>query len=87
MVEIDDILKNYKEIEEGVVGKGIQYSEDVEFHPPVIVGRNSFIKENTIIGPNCVIGSNCKLGCGTSIKNSIIWDNTYLGDRVNVEEV
>ena len=83
MVEIDDILKNYKEIEEGVwLERGIQYSEDVEFHPPVIVGRNSFIKENTIIGPNCVIGSNCKLGCGTSIKNSIIWDNTYLGDRV-----
>ena len=24
-------------------------------HLPVIVGRNSFIKENTIIGPNCVI--------------------------------
>ncbi len=83
LVEIDDLLKNYNEIEKGVWMEGeVIYSEGVTFQPPVIIGPNSFIKNNTSIGPNCVIGSNCKIGFATSIKNSIIWNNTYLGDNV-----
>ena len=82
-VNIDGLDNEYEEIQQGVwLGKGVKYSEDVEFYPPVLIGRNSYIRNNAIIGPSCVIGKNCKIGKQTSIKNSIIWNNNYLGNSV-----
>ncbi len=59
----------------------------------------AYVGENTIIGPNAIlkghnaIGSNCSIGGGTTVKNSILFDNvnakhlSYIGDSVIGENV
>ncbi len=83
LVKIDELQDEYEEIQKGVwLERGTRYGEGVEFRPPVLIGKNSYIRNKAVIGPYCVIGRNCKIGKETSIKNSIIWNNSYLGNRV-----
>jgi len=51
---------------------------------PVIIGANSQIGPNAYIRGATCIGSNCFVGNGAEIKNSIIYNNTYISRQCYV---
>ncbi len=52
--------------------------------PPVIIGDNPSIGEGVAIGPYTVIGRNCILKKGTTIEESILWDDISIGHNVKI---
>lgn len=61
------------------VGKDTHICDSVEIESPVWIGENVEIKKGSRIGKYSVIGSNCILDAGSSIKRSIIWNDSYVG--------
>lgn len=51
---------------------------------PVLIGSNSQIGPNAYIRGATSIGSNCYVGNGAEIKNSIIYNNTYISRQCYV---
>ncbi|RBP44151.1 sugar phosphate nucleotidyltransferase [Garciella nitratireducens] len=82
-VNLYGMQEEYKEIKKGVwVGNSVSYEENVQFISPIIIGENTYIKDGAMIGPNVVIGENSYIGENSTLKNSIIWANSYLGHKV-----
>ncbi|MCX7020078.1 MAG: sugar transferase [Candidatus Sumerlaeota bacterium] len=51
---------------------------------PVFIGRNAVISDNVrLIGP-AVIGNNAVIGRGTKIEHSIVFNNTLVGDELDL---
>ncbi len=61
------------------IGEGVKIPSSAKLIPPVYIGKNSVLGDETSIGPFTVIGDNCFIGEGTSLKKTIIWNNTRLG--------
>jgi UDP-N-acetylglucosamine diphosphorylase / glucose-1-phosphate thymidylyltransferase / UDP-N-acetylgalactosamine diphosphorylase / glucosamine-1-phosphate N-acetyltransferase / galactosamine-1-phosphate N-acetyltransferase len=51
---------------------------------PVLIGPNSQIGPNAYIRGATSIGSNCFVGNGAEVKNSIIYNNTYISRQCYV---
>ncbi len=54
--------------------------------PPVLIGSNCRIGPDVTIKGPAIIGNNVKLDRGATVEKSIIFDNTYVGKRVAVQE-
>ncbi|AIS52986.1 putative mannose-1-phosphate guanyltransferase Mpg [Thermoanaerobacter kivui] len=84
-----DILKGavdlgYKEIllKEGIMmGENVKISPNAIIIPPVIIGDNSVIEENTVVGPNVIVGRSNHIKQGSTLKNSILWDDVIVGQN------
>ena len=75
-----DFTSEYYEIKKNVwVGKYAKLDETCTLNAPCIIGRNSNIRANVQIYPNSIIGEGCFVGRQSTIKNSILHDNVYVG--------
>lgn len=73
-------------LSEGVwLGRDIALHPEARIHPPVYIGTGSQLLPQAEIGPNVVIGSHVVVGRGTSIKESTVLDNTFIGELLDVE--
>ena len=57
----------------------------VRFVPPVCIGDNCQIGRDVELGPNTVIGTNVIIGDEATVRESTIFNNTYVGQLVNVD--
>ncbi len=70
----------YYEIKKGVwVGKYTKLDESAVLEAPCLIGQNCNIRAGAHIYPDSIIGEGCFLGRGSSIKNSILHENVYVG--------
>ncbi|WP_243096940.1 mannose-1-phosphate guanyltransferase [Thermohalobacter berrensis] len=70
-------------VEEGIwIGEGTKLGRNVKIIPPVYIGKNCIIKDNVNIEPYTIIGHNCHIEKNTSLKRSIIWNNSRIGKKV-----
>ncbi|HHW30537.1 MAG TPA: NTP transferase domain-containing protein [Clostridiaceae bacterium] len=60
------------------IGDDTEIGEDVKIESPCIIGQNVKIKKGTLIGAYTVVGDNCIIGEQSSIKKSVIWENTFI---------
>ena len=60
-----------------IVEEGAKIEENVELIGPVLIGKNSIIKQGSKIGPNATIGNDCIID-KAKIKNSIIMSNSKI---------
>ena len=68
-----------QEVEKGVwVGEGTQVHPKATLEAPVLIGSNCVIEQDVHIGAGTTIGNNCFIGEGSSLKKTIIWDNSYI---------
>jgi len=51
---------------------------------PAYIGNNVEIGAYVTIGPNAVIGDNVRIHKGSSVVNSILWDNVVIGSSVKM---
>jgi UDP-N-acetylglucosamine diphosphorylase / glucose-1-phosphate thymidylyltransferase / UDP-N-acetylgalactosamine diphosphorylase / glucosamine-1-phosphate N-acetyltransferase / galactosamine-1-phosphate N-acetyltransferase len=70
----------------GVVrlGNGSRILPGTVIEGPVLIGTNSQIGPNAYIRGATSIGSNCFVGNGAEVKNSIIYNNTYVSRQCYV---
>jgi len=66
------------------LAKGSRILAGTVIEGPVLIGPNSQIGPNAYIRGATSIGSNCFVGNGAEIKNSIIYNNTYISRQCYV---
>jgi mannose-1-phosphate guanylyltransferase/phosphomannomutase len=80
-----DIDFGLPEIEPGVwVGEGTQIDSSVKLNAPVLIGRNCRIGSDVRIEPYTVIGDNVVVQEKASLKQPIIWGNSYIGSETSL---
>jgi Bacterial transferase hexapeptide (six repeats) len=82
-----DLLSFEREIQEGVwAGRNAAIHPQARIIGPALVGDNSRIGKGVVLGPNVVIGANCFVDHNTTVSNSLILHNTYVGPRLEVRD-
>jgi len=66
------------------IGNGSRLLPGTVIEGPVVIGANSQIGPNAYIRGATSIGSNCYVGNGAEVKNSIIYNNTYISRQCYV---
>lgn len=66
------------------IGKGSKILPGTVIEGPVVIGPNSQIGPNAYIRGATSIGANCFVGNGAEVKNSIIYNNTYISRQCYV---
>jgi mannose-1-phosphate guanylyltransferase/phosphomannomutase len=87
-----DILEGYVNVNIKAVEykKGIWIGEDcnignkVNINPPVYIGDKSIVYDESELGPYTVIGMNNIISPGSTVKKSIIFNNSYIGKNVEL---
>lgn len=79
------ILKNLKEKRKNLIDESITVEGKVEIIPPCTIGENVVIRNNCKIGPNVVIGDNVYIDQYSEIKESLIYNETYISKNAKIE--
>ena len=66
------------------LGNGSRILSGTVIEGPVVIGPNSQIGPNAYIRGATSIGANCYVGNGAEVKNSIIYNNTYISRQCYV---
>jgi UDP-N-acetylglucosamine diphosphorylase / glucose-1-phosphate thymidylyltransferase / UDP-N-acetylgalactosamine diphosphorylase / glucosamine-1-phosphate N-acetyltransferase / galactosamine-1-phosphate N-acetyltransferase len=66
------------------LGNGSRILPGTVIEGPVLIGTNSQIGPNAYIRGATCIGSNCFVGNGAEVKNSVIYNNTYISRQCYV---
>lgn len=73
------------EIEPGIwVGEGTQIDSSVKLQSPLMIGSNCRVGKDANIEPYTVVGDNCLVQEKASLKQPVIWSNTYVGSETNL---
>jgi NDP-sugar pyrophosphorylase family protein len=83
---MNDILKNLKIKRKNLIDDSIKIEGKVEIIPPCTIGENVVVRENCKIGPNVIIGDNVYIDKGTEIKETLIYNETYISKKVKIEK-
>jgi len=66
------------------LGPGVKLQPGVKIKGPVYIGANVELEDNVVLDSYSVLGDNCKVGEGTVIKKTVLWNNVYLGKKVDL---
>lgn len=66
------------------MGNNCTVSANAYIKPPVYIGDNSTIYDGVEIGPYTVIGKNNIISAGSTVKKSIIFNNSYIGKHAEL---
>ncbi|TCP53726.1 mannose-1-phosphate guanylyltransferase/phosphomannomutase [Tumebacillus sp. BK434] len=66
------------------MGQGAQVAEGVTLEPPCYIGRDTVIEAGAHIGPYTVLGVGNVIKAGASLKRTVVWNRSYLGDGVEL---
>jgi len=78
------IMPSYNS-ERGVfIGQNVEIMYDCEITRPIIIGDDIQLKKHSHIGPSVIIGSNSLIDSDTSVHNSIIYCNSYIGTKLEI---
>jgi mannose-1-phosphate guanylyltransferase/phosphomannomutase len=67
-----------------ILGKNVIW-EGAKIIPPVILGDGVEIEEGAEVGPNVVAGNGSIIKKGSRVKNSVLWEEVYIGSGSQVE--
>lgn len=61
--------------------EGVEISPDAQLYGPIFLGRESKIKSGAVVNGPTVIGEYTIIDSRSHVVRSIIWNNSYLGER------
>ncbi|RXI99448.1 NDP-sugar synthase [Anaerobacillus alkaliphilus] len=71
-----------KEVKSGVwIGENVIIEEGVTLNGPLSIGDGAVLRTGVIVDDNCVVGRNTVLSTNSSLKQSILWNDVYVGDK------
>ena len=80
-----DVKIGGNEIDDKIwIGDGCEIEKGAKLIAPVIIGPQTRISKRAVIGDHSVIGSRCLISEESEIRRSIIWNNCYIGNSVQV---
>ena len=80
----DYVLPGYNNEADCLIGMNVMIAKGAEIHKPCIIGNNVQIHLGAVIGPNTVIGSNVIIDRESTIADSIVMDDTYIGENLDI---
>jgi NDP-sugar pyrophosphorylase family protein len=83
---MNDILGNLKEKKENLIDENLDIEGKALIYPPVTIGKDVVIRKNCQLGPNVIVGDNVYIGANTEIKNTLIYNKTYISEDVKCEK-
>ena len=87
----EKFLTNYsqlagKEIKSGIwVGRNTIIHPSAQLIPPLLLGENTRIGQDVVLGPDVVVGAGTIVSDRVSIQSSTIFDHTYIGQLLHIE--
>jgi len=66
------------------VDEGAEVSPDSQLYGPVVVGREAKIKSGAVVHGPSVVGEYSVVDSRSHVVRSVIWNNSYLGERVEL---
>lgn len=85
--EFQNIIFPGHQTDKGIwIGNKTRIHPSVNLSPPVVIGNNCQILNRSALGNISVIGNNVIVDEDAQIKNSIIWDDTYIGSHTEVTD-
>ncbi len=79
------VLPGYNNEECVFLGKNVVYPKSADLKKPIILGDNVQLKANTEVGPEAIIGNNVIIDSGAQVKNSIVYDLSYIGSELDID--
>lgn len=67
------------------IGRNSVIHPNVRLQPPVVVGDNCYIGAGVQLGPTAVIGNNVVIDEEATILNTVVFNGTYVGQLVKLE--
>ncbi|MBK8904184.1 MAG: sugar transferase [Anaerolineaceae bacterium] len=75
-----------RRVAEGIwIGRNTVIHPNVRLQPPVVVGDNCYVGAGVQLGPTAVIGNNVIIDEEATILNTAVFNGTYVGQLVNLE--
>jgi len=66
------------------IGKNTKIDKTVKIISPCLIGDFCTIEKNVVVGPYTTIGNNSIVSTDSKIVTSILWDNTFIGKNVKL---
>ena len=79
------VLPGYSNEAECYIGRNVIIQKSAKIVKPVIIGNNVQILAGSVIGPAAIIGSNVIVDRQSTVSSSIVMDNTFIGEQLEVE--
>ncbi len=67
------------------IGRGSTIHPSVIIRPPVFIGESCNLKKGVRIGPNTVIENHCIIDTGSILESSLICQNSYVGEHLDIK--
>ncbi len=83
IILMNDLLKNMDS--QNIIDDSVSIEGKALIYPPVTIGKNVVIKKNCVIGPNVIIGDNVFIDDNTTIKEALIYNETYIAKNVKID--
>ena len=77
-------LPGFSEGKHSFVGCDVQIPRSARVKSPVILGNGIQFGRKAYAGPSLIVGDNCIIDSGTTIRNSIVLGNTYVGRNIEI---
>ena len=74
----------FSEGKNSFVGRNVQIPGSARVSPPVILGNGIRFGHGIHAGPNIIVGDNCVIDNGTTIRDTIVMGNTYIGRNLEI---
>jgi len=76
------VLPGYNNEMKIYTGRYVMIDKTARINPPVMIGNNVQILEGAVVGPEAVIGSDVIVDAHSRVQQSVIMNNTYVGERL-----
>ena len=80
------VLPGYNSEPDVYLGLNVETASSCRIEKPVMIGNNVQLKKMTLIGPGAIIGENVIIDESSSIENSVVCDNTYIGSDLEIKD-
>ena len=80
------VLPGYSNEADCHIGSNVLIRKGVEINRPVMIGNNVRILDGAVIGPRTVIGSNVIVDRKSSVVESMVLDDTYIGENLEARK-
>lgn len=80
-----DILGKKSSKIENLIEESSDIDSSVKIIPPVTIGKKTIIRQNCTIGPNSVVGNNVYIEKGSSLSESLIYDEVYISENAIIK--
>jgi acetyltransferase-like isoleucine patch superfamily enzyme len=79
------VLPGYNDDDKLFIGRNVKIPENTNIEKPAVIGNNVLFKQHVTIGAGAIIGDNVLIDANTIIKDSIIYDGSYIGANLEIK--